>query len=71
MYHFRGVTKMVDAAAGELGAGFAQRKRGFVCLIGTQGVALGCRISPRWGDGLRGGLCGGFGIRRKPVSVAR
>ena len=56
---------MVGAVAGELGAGFAQRKREFVCWFRTQGVALGWYVSPRWGDG----LCGGFGIRRKPATV--
>lgn len=55
---FRGFTKMVDAVAGELGAGFAHRKRGFVCWIGTQGVALGWDGSPRWGEGLYGDLYG-------------
>jgi hypothetical protein len=52
MCHFRGATKMIDTATGELGAGFAQRKRGFVCGFATQGVALGWDESPRWGDGL-------------------
>lgn len=34
---------------GGLGWNFAPGKRGFIFGFGTQGVALGCRISPRWG----------------------